>query len=160
MKIINLFFIAGLLFCSIITGCSKTGDAPSAGNDNNNSNNNKTYPAPGWQAINAATYAYSMTAVVSIPDSLQQTVGSTDELAAFIGNECRGSGSYVERGNGLKPVFYVLIKGAADEAGSVTFKYYNKKSSFMYSSGDILQFVIDDNYGTVDAPATPGFKPM
>jgi hypothetical protein len=142
MKTYTLLLLS-LVFCIIISGCSKKSDNPK-------------YPAPHWQADTSSSHAYSMTAVIAISDSLKQTVSKSDEVAAFAGEECRGVGVFVER-EGKAPVFYVLIKGTADEQVSLKFKYYNAKTAFMYSTAIFLNFTIDDNYGTVDVPALPDF---
>lgn len=141
-----------LLFCLslaliLISGCSKERDA---------ADNRNKYPAPHWQTINTGVLAYSMTAVIAISDSLNQTVSANDEVAAFIGEECRGVGVYIKRENAA-PVFYILIKGKADESAEVKIKYYNSKSSYMYLSDNSLKFELDFNYGTADLPAWPIF---
>ncbi len=156
MRYGKLFLLLAITLCSILGSCSKSGDKPG---NNNNDNTQKQYPAPNWQAADASAFAYSMTAVVAVSGSLKQNVSAGDEMAAFIDDECRGIGVYVER-DSAAPVFYILIKGAADESGSLSFKYYNKQSRYMYSTGNILNFKIDDNYGTVDDPAVPVFEPM
>lgn len=155
MKQDKLFLLLAIAVCSILGSCSKNSDGP----DDNNDNTQKQYPAPNWQVSDASSLAYSMTAVIAVSDSLKQMVSKGDELAAFIGDECRGIGVYMER-DSAGPVFFVLIKGAADESGSLSFKYYNQQSRYMYSTGNILNFEIDDNYGTVDDPAVPVFDPM
>jgi hypothetical protein len=155
MRYNKLFLLMAITLYSILSSCSKSGDKPGE----NNGNTQKQYPAPNWQTTDASTLAYSMTAVIAVSDSLKQTVSTGDEMAAFIGDECRGIGVYVER-DSATPVFYVLIKGAADESGYLSFKYYNKQSRYMYSTDEIIHFKIDDNYGTVDDPAIPMFEPM
>ncbi len=135
-----------------ISGCSKKSDTSA------DENHNK-YPVPHWQADISGLLAYSMTTVIAISDSLHQTVSANDKVAAFIGEECRGVGVYVEREN-TAPVFYIMIKGNADESAQVILKYYNSQSSYMYITGIFLNFEVDYNYGTADLPARPSFTPM
>lgn len=70
-----------------------------------------------------------------------------------------GIGVYVER-DSAAPVFYVLIKGVADESGSLSFKYCNNQSRYAFSTANILNFKINDNYGAVDDPAVAVVEAM
>ncbi|MEO8962541.1 MAG: hypothetical protein ABI325_11710 [Ginsengibacter sp.] len=150
MKIHILLSLSFVLIT--ISGCSKE-------NDTSADENHNKFPVPHWQADTSGLLAYSMTTVIAISDSLHQTVSANDKVAAFIGEECRGVGVYIVRGNAA-PVFYIMIKGNADESAQIKLKYYNSQSSYMYITGDFINFEVDYNYGTADLPAKPSFTPM
>lgn len=105
-----------------------------------------TFPQPGWSAEFNKNYNASMTAVVSLPDNLVAYTNEKDEIAAFVGNECRGVGTAID---GL---YYVLIKGTPDEQVKVTFLYYSAANQYMYKTAIDFDFEADGTYGTVDEP--------
>lgn len=107
-----------------------------------------TQEAPQWSVANSPEFSVSMTAVVILPDYLQKYYQGGDQLAAFVGDECRGTGLEIDG------KYYILIKGAARETGKVTFKYYSHANKYLYSTGELMPFEADEIYGTVDAPKT------
>ena len=115
------------------------------------------FPPPTWENQVTGQYTYSMTAVVTLPRELQSTWQAADELAAFIGEECRAVAEPVEAG-GVR-VFYLLIQGDATETEKITFRYYNTTNSYIYVSDNSLQFNPEGIYGTVDQPRALVMKP-
>lgn len=91
-----------------------------------------------------------MTAVVALPASLEPTKGPGDQLAAFIGEECRGLGVVVNVET--KYLYFLLIRGLADEQSKITFKYYNGKTGYLYKTNPDLSFLVDAVYGTAQNP--------
>ncbi len=147
MKLYTLFSLITTVILSVcIISCKKDNQAPAT-----------KYPSPNWQADTSPSYAYSMTAVIQLPDTLHEEIKDGDKLAAFVGDDCRGVGAIVKRGM-LPSVFYILIKGSAAEESKIKFKYYNASNSYMYATDDFLDFEVDNNYGTVDDPAKPDFQ--
>ena len=97
-----------------------------------------TFPQPGWSAEFNKDY--------NLPDNLAAYANEKDEIAAFIGNECRGVGTAIE---GL---YYVLIKGSPEEQAKVTFRYYSATNQYMYKTTMGFDFEADGTYGTADEP--------
>lgn len=116
-----------------------------------------TYPPPAWERQPDGKYPYSMTAVLRLPNDLARGYTENDELAAFIGGECRSVAEPVEVMNAR--LFYFLIQGDAVGDEPIVFKYYSAGSSHMYVSDPIIKFKADGNYGTVDEPRTLVLKP-
>jgi hypothetical protein len=110
------------------------------------------FTAPEWKQDTSGRYPASMTAVLALPNSLAAAVLESDQLAAFVNDECRGIGT-VEKVN-TQNLFFVMIHGMPDETSKVKFKYYSTKTSFMYESKDTLNFLIDAVYGTAQNPKT------
>lgn len=108
------------------------------------------FPPPSWEAETAGKYPGSMTAVVQLPNPLHAGYEEKDELAAFIGEECRAVGEPVEV-NGVR-LFYMLIHGSAPENEGIVFKYYSARDSRMYATDNPLEFEADGVYGTADQP--------
>ena len=116
------------------------------------------FPPPAWKVDETGKYPASMTAVVSLPASLQPAATETDQLAAFVNDECRGLGVRVNLDAGA--VYFVLIRGLADEQSPVVFKYYNSKSSYLYQTAPVLHFLVDDVYGTAQNPKLLALSPV
>lgn len=136
-----LLALMAVLITAGISSCSKDRDSGYA-----------KVPAPDWKEDMTGKYPASMTAVVQLPENLLPASQVEDKLAAFIKDECRGTGVMVKV-NDTTSVFYVMIHGTAAEQTKISFKYYSKKDSYLYTTNDFLDFSIDGNYGTVDEPA-------
>ena len=106
--------------------------------------------APGWLISDVDKYPASMTAVVQLPDYLKNSLHSNDEMGVFINEECRGTGALIKLDS--TSAFFIMIHGTNSENGKIIFKYYSINKSAIYSSKDTLNFVVDENYGTVDNP--------
>jgi len=108
------------------------------------------HPMPDWKPDQSGKYPVSMTAVVSLPVNLKAAQIEGDKLAAFVDGECRGEGISVQM-DSLK-VFFVLINGTASEQSKIKFKYFSKKTSYLYETAQVVNFRVDDNYGTAEKP--------
>ena len=112
--------------------------------------------APSWTDPDKSVYPTSMTAVVRLAPALEQFAADADQMAAFIGNECRGVAQPVVTG-GVK-LFFIQVKAPSNESGKVEFRYYSSHSGRIYKSvADDVAYVINKVYGTADAPAYPNF---
>ncbi len=116
------------------------------------------FPPPTWRADETGKYPASMTAVVAIPATLQRNVNESDQLAAFINNECRGDGVRVKVDTTY--VYFILIRGLADEQSKIVFKYYSAKSSYLYQTQPVVSFLVDDVYGTAQNPKELALSPV
>ncbi len=134
----------GLFFC--LFGCKKK-DHPLP-----------KVPAPSWAVTQMAQYTVTMTVVVQVPEPLLPHIRKADELAAFIGGECRGTGTLVQQGE--VSAFFILIHGTAAEKGMIQFKYYSALKSHLYSTEAFLRFTADGNYGTADVPMVLDLVPV
>ena len=133
MKKYRQIILLCTLFAFVTTACKKEEELP-------------TKPAPQWAVDANSGYYVTMTAVVKIPENLSPYADKNDQLAAFIGNECRGIG--VAK-NGL---FLVPIKGSPEEQGAIHFSYYSARNKYLYKTNSIGTFEVDKMYGTVDNP--------
>ena len=109
-----------------------------------------TSPAPEWKVDLTEQYPLSMSAVVKLPDNLEAHAAAGDQLAAFVGEDCRGVGEAVEV-NGQK-VYFVLIKGNGSEQDKIKFQYFSAKNSYLYTTQKFLKFEVDTRFGSADAP--------
>jgi len=77
-----------------------------------------------WTGPTTGTYAYNTTVVVTPQlNGTAMTSSQTVEIAAFIGNECRGVGSTIEANGKLS---FQVYYNASESAADVNFKaYYN-----------------------------------
>lgn len=126
-----------LFACIIQSSCKKT-------------DSGMTYTNPGWSLDSTGKYAYTMSAVVQISGTSNIEPKSNDEIAAFIGGECRGIGTFKSVGD--KVLFFILIHGSSTEQGTVSFRYYSTEKSLLYTSLSTFSFAVDTNYGTIDSP--------
>ena len=109
-----------------------------------------THPEPVWSVDLSNQYPLSMSAIVTIPANLEAYHSDDDQLAPFIGDECRGVGQLQKYDN--TKAYFILIKGTGSEQQKVSFKYYNKKNAYMYTTDAFLSFETDTRYGDVDQP--------
>jgi hypothetical protein len=116
------------------------------------------FPPPTWKEDDSGRYPASMTAVVSLPLSFRADFSKNDQLAAFVNDECRGVGALVELDTAS--VYFVLIRGLADEQSPVMFKYYNVKSSYLYQTSSAVNFLVDKVYGTAQNPQVLELTPV
>jgi len=99
-----------------------------------------------------------MTIVVQLPDNIRTYEQEADQIGAFIGDECRGTGTLVTTGNGS--TFFILIHGTASEQGRLSFKYYSSMKMHMYATSPFLDFMADGSYGSVDNPRVLTLDPV
>ena len=103
--------------------------------------------APKWSIDDKNSgYQSGMTAVVTVPASMQKFLGANDEMAAYINGQLRGVGKYIDG------AFYLIVHGDIGEVGKVTFKYYNTKKQYFYEAKDVVDFNTDTIFGITDNP--------
>jgi hypothetical protein len=143
MKKLLLILIAATLLTGL-TACKKTAEQKAE------EELMIQHPMPDWKKDQSGKYPVSMTAVVSLPQKLKQGQSDGDKLAAFIEGECRGEGIAVQMDS--LNVFFVLINGTASEQSKLNFRYFSKKTSYLYESVASVSFRVDENYGTAEKP--------
>lgn len=140
-----LILLAGLAFLAAGMSCKKKHDIPRV-------------PAPSWTVDNTGKYPVSMTAVVQVPENLRTYIQQQDQIAAFVGEECRGTGQLIQVGS--VSAFFIMIHGTASEQSKISFKYWHAWRSNLYSTDPFLDFTVDGTYGTADAPIILQLKPV
>src|SRR6056297_951666 len=128
------------LFLLLLQGCSK--DTPPF----------QEHAEPDWVLQSPELLPNSFTAIVALPEDINVYAGAGDQMAAFIGGECRGTGTLVKSGDSEKSIYYITIRASDTEKGEITFRYYNSRLSYLYQAKQKVPFEIDGNYGTYDAP--------
>lgn len=115
-------------------------------------------PAPSWETDQTGKYPLTMTAVVQVPENIRPYIQQTDEMGVFVGDECRGTGTWVH--DGSISAFFILIHGTSSEESKLSFRYWNAFHSNLYSTEAFLDFRVDESYGTADAPQVLELKPV
>lgn len=115
-----------------------------------------TFAKPNWSISDYSIYENSMTAFLSLPDSLTANQQITDEMAVFCDSECRGVAERVEVSSG-KYVWIAYVHGDVD-ADALTVKYYSVQTKHMYQSETTFSFEKDGHYGNIDNPKVIGLK--
>ena len=103
------------------------------------------YEAPEW-AMESGDYSESMTGVIDLPEYVKPYVSEGDELAAFIGDVCRGTGTLIDG------VFFINIQGNPEEASPIVFRYYNSRNRYLYQESGKIFFEPNGIIGTADLP--------
>jgi len=106
------------------------------------------FPTPVWRAEANPDYSVSMTATVVLPANLATYMQPEDQMAAFVGEECRGLAYLVDN------IYYLLIKGSPGEQPQISIRYYSSRNQYMYTTDAIITFEADGVYGTTDNPVT------
>ena len=113
--------------------------------------------APSWSDPDKNVYPSSMTAVLCLTDALNYFAADGDQMAAFIGDECRGVAQVINS-NGRK-LFFIQVKASSSESGNVEFRYYSSRWGRIYKSpASDVKYVINKIYGTADNPEYPNFE--
>lgn len=111
--------------------------------------------APQWTEPGNGIFQFSMTAIVRLSDFLEKYADDADQIAAFIGDECRGTGSVENNGN--QKLFFLYIKGNNSESGKVTLKYFSAKNKKTYTCENLFEFEQNSYYGTAESPEIAPF---
>lgn len=138
-KWIGLAVLATLL----LAACGKDDTAPRV-------------PPPSWQ-MDQSGYPVSMSAVVQLAPELARHLNPSDQIGAFVGEQCRGTGTLVAVDT--TEVFFLLIHGTPAEQAKIQFRYYSAWGAHLYETAPFLPFQVDGHYGTVDAPGQLDLKP-
>lgn len=118
-----------------------------------------TYPTfdnPNWIVNGLSSFEYTMTVSVVLPDSLRNDELSTDKLAIFSGDDCRGVADRISVSND-RHVWLAMVYGNTD-TDVLSIKYYSSKTKYMYQSATTKTFVFDGMIGTIDNPETVGMN--
>lgn len=116
--------------------------------------------APEWRVESPASLPNSFSAFIAIPENLHLYATDNDLVAAFINNQCRGVGTLIKGGADELSVWAITIRGEEDENGSITFRYYNSRLSFLYEAKQKIPFEPDATFGTYDAPEILELEPL
>lgn len=136
----SLRFIIISICILIFVGCSKDSDSYTQ------------YSTPEWSVVSPELLPNSFTAIVAIPNNIDEYSANGDMVAAFIGNACHGVGSLVESEIDANRVYFITIRASDTENGEIKFRYYNSKHSYLYQAKTSVMFTIDGTYGTYDMP--------
>lgn len=136
--LISITFVA---FCiTLLVGCSKDSDSYTQ------------YPIPNWFIQSPELLPNSFTAVMALPQNINEYSTDDDVVGAFIGEECRGVGTLVKANDNKNRVWYLTIRASDTENGEIVFRYYNSRLSYLYEATQRVAFEIDGTYGTYDSP--------
>jgi hypothetical protein len=126
------------MFVALSSGCRKNTDvSPDA--------------KPDWVIAADVNKEFSLTYIVKVSVTNQiQPLLEKDELAAFIGTQCRGTATIVTNDN--KNCFYLLIYGNQNDTLKLSFKYYCSQKGRIFESVPIDSYFPNQIVGSVDAP--------
>ncbi|MEG1685947.1 MAG: hypothetical protein RR319_08420 [Bacteroides sp.] len=93
----------------------------------------------------------SMIAYMKIANELLPYATDADQLAAFVGNECRGVGKLIATTDG-KRVYKIAIKGTEGQTDKIVLKYFNATCNYVYTTSNYLSFEVEGVHGTEQAP--------
>lgn len=113
-----------------------------------------TFDSPNWFVANISTFEHTMTVSVVLPDSLINGEQSSDKLAVFAGDDCRGVAERIQISAG-RNVWMAMVYGN-NTSEVLSFKFYSSKTKYMYQSTTTMPFVVDGTIGTIDSPQTIG----
>jgi len=114
-----------------------------------------TNTKPNWTAV-TTEFQYTMTFVANVSlQNVVQPVEDGDELAAFVGSECRGKGVIITNTGATvtSKSFYLMVKGNPG-TDKVTFKYFQNSTSHIYDLSLSIDFVANQSLGSPDQPYT------
>jgi hypothetical protein len=109
-----------------------------------------------WNA-NYNAYANNMTVLAVVELNGEELAGTNYELAAFVGDECRGSVQMMY----IEPIdrYMALLTIVGEEAAELHFALYDAETGEEYLNADeVLTFEADAIVGDVDAPFVIRFR--
>ncbi len=104
------------------------------------------YEKPNWKISEIENVQVNFSAIFDLESNLSVYIAENDELAAFVGNDCRGTATLIN------DLFHITVKGTADENSKVTFRYYSSTTKYMYEAIDYVDFEANITLGTIDNP--------
>ena len=106
----------------------------------------------GW-TVNPHDYQYDMTVYGSlVVDDATVTNFDNYEVAAFVGDECRGIAEV--RTQGGYTWLYIRVRSNAASGEKVTFKIYDKTAGKVYNAFETVAFTSNGQEGMPSSPAT------
>ena len=131
------------VLCTVLSGCKKPEEPVDPFVVPGNTEN------PNWVLTVENDMTNSMTVIVKV--SFTDQPGS---LAAFIGNECCGIGSY----NAEVGLYWLFISPAPEPGGNVQLRFYSPDLKRIFDAKETFPFRNDDTeYGSISAPFTPSW---
>ncbi|MEA3288347.1 MAG: LamG-like jellyroll fold domain-containing protein [Candidatus Marinimicrobia bacterium] len=114
--------------------------------------------APEWN-VDAHLFEYNLTMTASIDQSLIEDADSTDMIAAFVGDECRGISQpvFIEA---LDQYMVFLMVYGNENGEAVSFRYYDASEDFIWSMEESVDFEANLMLGTVDEPFALTLHPL
>ena len=104
----------------------------------------------GW-TVNPYDFRYDMTVYAGLVQEGGMATDYTNyEVAAFVGDECRGVAEVQSQGD--KTWLYMRIRSNADAGETVTFKLYDKAESKEYAVNESVTFESQASVGMPSAP--------
>lgn len=110
----------------------------------NKMNLNSGYP--NWN-INHNDYEYFLTVTGLI--IIQNSTNSSDVLAAFVGNECRGVASATLTSEGW--LWFLMVRANVDDE-TVTFRIWDADQNTVLCVSNEIVFISGNAYGTINTP--------
>ena len=102
--------------------------------------------------ITAGCHPLKMNGVFELNNKLLKKISDADVLAAFVNDECRGTGKFIEY-NG-KELFEIEIYGSLALSEKIKLKYYNAALKYQFESDKTFDFSAGNSLGTKDFPVT------
>ena len=105
--------------------------------------------APPWQ-VNDNEFEYTMTMVVFLNVNATTLSSTSDKLAAFVGNECRGvtNLTYVDT---LDKYYAFLTVFSNSTSETINFKIYDSTNNTVIDADQSLPFEINKHYGGISS---------
>ena len=106
----------------------------------------------GW-TVNPHDYQYDMTVYGSlVVDGVTVTSLENYEIAAFVGDECRGVAEVQTKD--AYTWLYIRVRSNAASGEKVTFKIYDKTAGKVYNAFETVAFTSNGQEGMPSSPAT------
>ena len=127
-----------IMMLALLSGCHK--------NDDENLDTK-----PDWALASDVNKEYSMTYIVrvSVKSEVQPLV-EADELAAFIGSQCRGTATIVT--NDSKNCFYLLVYGNQNDTEKLSFRFFSSQKRKIFESIPVDTYFPNLMIGSLDTP--------
>ena len=165
-KIINhTLLLAILTSILMLPSCSSDDESQPDGNgtNENNAHGTSVTEAPKW-AVDESAFEVDITTSMTITmriTGFAHDVTDNDMVAAFAGDECRGTATPIDEEDVADGIFLLNVLASTadtdDSSPSITLRYYSDAAHEVYTS-TVIPYQKDGRLGTIDAPYVPTWK--
>ena len=150
MKTLRYLLIILLSAC-LLPGCGDGEIIDEEGNGKEEEEEVVKDDKPAWNAPKVETFEYSMTYVTQISFEGKLTTNTATEIAAFLGEECRGKATIKYEASLKLYLCYLTIVSNTVSGEKITLSVFDPDKSILYKNATTIDFSNNQTLGSMDS---------